>query len=169
MLLKISGARRGWVIVLGLARTGLIFTRIQKGAQPGGLIQTSQTEQGIPYHVLSRWVPVGGELGRGNSLAAQEHAALVRSVRMALWVVRFVLCFCLICIVVVPVPFVYCSVKLPLSRPTSLCLFLSILLRTAAGGGAATWHFCCRPQPNQNISFGAQVWGRDNSRAEQRV
>ena len=25
------------LIVLGLARTGLIFTRIQEGAQPGGL------------------------------------------------------------------------------------------------------------------------------------
>ena len=33
----------------------------------------------------------------------------------ALCVVRFVLCFLLICIVVVPVPFACCSVKLPLS------------------------------------------------------
>ena len=49
----------------------------------------------------------------------------------------FVLCILLICIVVVPVPFIYCSVKLPLSRPTSFCLFLSILLRAPAGGGAA--------------------------------
>ena len=63
-------------------------------------------------------------------------------------VVRSVLsCFLLTCIVVAPVPSVCCSVKLPLSRPTSFCLFLSILLRTAAGGGAATWRFCCRWQP----------------------
>jgi len=36
-------------------------------------------------------------------------------------------------------PSVCCSVKLPLSRPTSFCLFLLILLRTPAGGGAAAW------------------------------
>ena len=61
------------------------------------------------------------------------------------------LCFLLICIVVVPVPSVCCSVKLPLSRPTSFCLFLSILLCTLAGGGEAAWSFCCRPQPNHNV------------------
>jgi len=48
-------------------------------------------------------------------------------------------------------PSVCCSVKLPLSRPTSFCLFLSILLRTPVGGGAAAWRFCCRLQPNQNM------------------
>jgi len=48
--------------VLGSARTGLIFTRIQEWAQPGGLIQPQpgQTEPGIPYHVPSCWVPAGG-------------------------------------------------------------------------------------------------------------
>jgi len=50
----------------------------------------------------------GGEQGGGNSLAAGEHMALVLSGRAALWVVWFVLCFLLICIVVVPVPFVCC-------------------------------------------------------------
>ena len=44
-------------------------------------------------------------------------------------------------------PSVCCSVKLPLSRPTSFCLFLSILLRTPAGVGAAAWRFCCWRQP----------------------
>ena len=43
-------------------------------------------------------------------------------------------------------PFVCCSVKLSLYRPTSFCLFLSILLRTPTGGGAAAWRFCCRRQ-----------------------
>ena len=49
-------------VVLGLARTGLIFTGIQEGAQPGGLTQPQpgQTEPGIPYHVPSCWVPEGG-------------------------------------------------------------------------------------------------------------
>jgi len=59
-------------VVLDLARTGLIFTRSQKGAQPVGLTksQPGQTELGIPYHVPSCWVPVGGaarrELTRGS-------------------------------------------------------------------------------------------------------
>jgi len=49
--------------VLGLARTGLIFTSIREGAQPGGLTQSQpgQTELGIPYHVLSCGVLVGGD------------------------------------------------------------------------------------------------------------
>jgi len=48
-----------------LASTGLIFTGIQEGTQPDGLTQPGQTEQGIPYHVLSCWVPVGGEREAG--------------------------------------------------------------------------------------------------------
>ena len=52
--------------VLGLARTGLIFTRRQEGAQPGGLTPPSHTEPGIPYHVLSCWVPVGGSWAAGT-------------------------------------------------------------------------------------------------------
>ena len=69
----------------------------------------------------------GGGRHGGKSLAARELVAPVWSGRTALWVVQFVLCFLLICIVVVTVPFVCCSVKLPLSQPTSFCLFLSIL------------------------------------------
>jgi len=92
--------------VLGSAKTGLIFTRIQEGTQPGELTQPGQTEQGIPYHVPSSWVPVGGSGEAGNSLAAREDTAAVRSGRAAVWVVPFVLCFPLICIVVVvPVAF----------------------------------------------------------------
>jgi len=92
----------------------------------------------------------GGELGGGNSLAARKGSAAVRSERAVLFCR---LCsaglFCIFpffCIVVVPVPFVCCSIKLPLSRPTSFCLFLSVLLCTPAGGGVTTWRFCCRPQ-----------------------
>jgi len=73
--------------VLGLARTGLIFTRIQEGAQPGGLTPPGQTEQGIPYHVPSCCIPFGGERGGGNSLAPRERADPVRSGRAALSVV----------------------------------------------------------------------------------
>jgi len=45
--------------VLGSARTELIFTRSQEGTQVGRLTQTVQTKQGVWYHVLSCWVPVG--------------------------------------------------------------------------------------------------------------
>jgi len=55
--------------------------------------------------------------------------------------VCFLLCIPLFCIIVVPVPSVCCSVKLPLSRPTGFCLFLSILLRTPAGRGSARGAF----------------------------
>jgi len=133
--------------ILGLARTGLIFTGIQEGAQPGELTPPGQTEQGIPYHVPSCWVPVGGSWVTGTHSGAWGGG---RSGRAALWVVRFVLCFPFIYTLVIAVPFVCCSVKLPLSRPTSFCLFLSILLCTPEGGGAAAWRFCCRPQPNHN-------------------
>jgi len=89
----------------------------------------------------------GGAGQRGRDvLAARERAALVLSRRAGL-LCEFVSYFLLICIVVVPVPSVCCSVKLPLSRPTGFCLFLFILLRMPAGGGVATWHFCCRQQP----------------------
>jgi len=52
--------------VLGSARPGLIFTGLQEGAQPGGATPPGQTEQGIPYHVPSCWVPVGGSWGAGT-------------------------------------------------------------------------------------------------------
>jgi len=52
--------------ILGLARTGLIFTGIQEGAQPGGLTQPGQTEKVIPYHVPSWRVPVGGSSAAGS-------------------------------------------------------------------------------------------------------
>jgi len=35
----------------------------------------------------------------------------------------------------------------PYPNPPVFCLFLSILFRTPAGGGAATWRFCCQQQP----------------------
>jgi len=135
--------------VLGSARTGLIFTSIQEGTQPGGLTPPGQTEQGIPYHVPSCWVPVGGSRRRELSCGSGARSGGGWWEWLCLFLL-FVLCILLISIIVVPVPFVCCSVKLPLSRPTSFCLFLSILLRTPAEGGAAAWRFSCWPQPNYN-------------------
>jgi len=121
--------------VLGLARTGLIFTRSQEGTQPGGLNQPGQTEQGIPYHVLPCWV-LGGGAGRGGSGVGAQECVGHRAVGVALGILQFILCILLFSTVVLTVCFVCCSVKLPLSRPTSFCLFLSVLLPTPAGGGA---------------------------------
>jgi len=90
----------------------------------------------------------GGELRGGKSVEAWERAAAEVGENGS--AACFVLCIPLICIVVVAVPFVCCSVKLPLSRPTGFCLFLSTLLRTPVGGEVAVWHFCCPLQLNYN-------------------
>jgi len=84
--------------VLASARTGLIFIRIQEGTQPGGLTQPGQTEQGIPYHVLSCCVLAGGELGGGNSVVAWKCVAVAGgescSLRSVLFCVGCVVRFC---------------------------------------------------------------------------
>jgi len=139
------------VAVLGLARTGLIFTGIQEG-NPGR--DTAGQADPIWLNRAGYSIPCAALLGSGGEGAARQELTLGSGARSSggsgEWVcyaVCFVLCIPLICIAVVPVPFVSCSVKLPLSRPTGFCLFLSILLRTLAGGGAARWRFCCQLQP----------------------
>jgi len=115
-----------------------------EGAVCGGvwvLTPPGQAEQDIPYHVLSCWVPVGRSWAVGTH-SWLGSAQLWSSLGGRLSVLcGFVLCFLLICIVVVTVPFVCCSVKLPLSRPTGFCPFLSHLLCTLVWGGEATWRF----------------------------
>jgi len=131
------------VIVLGSARTGLAFTRIQESAQPGGLTQPQpgQTEQGIPYHVPSHWVQVGGASTTGNSLAARKRgrrpcpgqrlSGLCGSHRFISLSVSLLLLFPLFAVLLnCPYP----------DPPVSACFF-SILLHTPAGGGAAVWRF----------------------------
>ena len=147
--------------VLGSARRGLIFTGIQEGAKPGGL--TPADKQSRVFHTMCHHAGFWwGGAGRRELTCGSGAFGGGRWEQLCPFLL-FVLCFPLICIIVVPVPFVCCSVKLPLSRPTSFCLFLSILLRTPA------WLFCCRPQPNHNIKYGSQACGGDNGRAEQRV
>ena len=92
----------------------------------------------------------GGELGGGNSLTARECGCQSGPGERLSGSCGLRCVFLVICIVVFPVPFVCCSVKLPLSWPTGFCLFLSILLCTVAWGGVVAWRFCYRPQPNQN-------------------
>jgi len=115
------------VSVLGLARTGLIFTRIQEGAQLGGLTQTQPGQSRVFHTVCHRagfqWGGGGtagthSRLGSAGASPVQENSSVLRTLFCG-----FVLCNPLFCIVVVPVPFVCYSVKLPLSRPTGFCLF----------------------------------------------
>jgi len=87
----------------------------------------------------------GGELGGGNSLAAQERAERVGSGRAALWVVWFVLCFLLVGIVVVPVPLVSVLLNCPYpDPPVAACFFL----------------FSSAPQRGEGQPCGAFVAGR---------
>jgi len=111
-------------------------------------------------HAGLQW---GGELGGRDSLTAWERAAAFQSRRAALWVVRFVLCFPLICIVVVTVPLVCCSVKLPLSQPTGFCLFLSILLRPNPPVSACFFPFSSAPWRGEWRPRGAFVASRSQT------
>jgi len=73
--------------VLGSARTGLIFARIQEGAQPGRADPTWPNRAGYSIPCAVMLGSGGGELGGGNSLVARERTAA----GAAVWVVRFVL------------------------------------------------------------------------------
>ena len=108
----------------------------------------------------------GGELGSGKAVVAWERTWW-RVVRVALCVLLFVLCILLIRIVVVTVPFVCCSVKLPLSQPT---IFLPVSFYSPShpsggrGGRAAAWPFCCRPQANYSSAWRILHVGNKNFR-----
>jgi len=88
-----------------LARTGLIFTGLQEGAQPGGwgLTPPGQREPGIPYPVMSRWVPVGGGSVAGTRSRLGGARRRSCSGERLSGSYGLLLCFLLICIVVVPV------------------------------------------------------------------
>jgi len=157
--------------VLGSARTGLIFTRNQEGAQPGGLAQPKpgQTEPGIPYHVPSCWVSVGGaallELSRGSGAhgagPVRENGSLG----------------CGVCVVFSPDLYRCCSCSLlftvllncPYPDPPVSASFFPFSSAPRQGEGRPRSAFVAGSSQNQNIKFGAQVWGRDNGRAEQQV
>jgi len=94
--------------VLGLARTGLIFTGLQEGAQLGGLTQPQpgQTEPGIPYHVPSCWVPVGGAgrqeltcgLGASGAGPVRENGSVGHVVRVVFSPYLYRCCSCSLCL-----------------------------------------------------------------------
>ena len=112
------------------------------------LAKQSRVFHSMCRHAGFRW----GGAGRREISHGSGACSSCRGERLSL-LFCFVLCIPLTCIVAVPVPFVCCSVKLPLSRLTGFCLLLSNLLCTPAGGGVAAWRFCCRPQLNYNTLF----------------
>ena len=122
-----------WPGVLGLTRTGLIFIRCQEGTQPGWLTQTGQTKQGIQYHVPSCWVPRGGaDWGEVNHSSGVSWALGGESCSVHIQFCGF---FLLVLLLLLFTSFDV-SVNLPLSRPKSFYLFLSILLPTTVVGRA---------------------------------
>jgi len=71
-----------------LARTGLIFTGLQEGAQPGGGGWPHLAKQSPVFHTMCRHAEFrwqGGKRRGGNLLAARQRAALVLSGRAGLW------------------------------------------------------------------------------------
>ena len=109
-----------------------------------GLTPPGQTEPGIPYHVPSRWVPVGG----GGAVGTLSRLGSVRrwcGPRERVWFCRVFFSLSVSLLLLFPLFAVLLNCPYP-DPPVSAC-FLSILLRTPAGGGAAAWRFCCQRQP----------------------
>jgi len=159
-----------YIIVLPSARTRLIFTRIQEG-NPGR--DTAGRADPTWPNRAGHSIPCAVMLGSGgggqcnrDSLAARERerrSCLGERLSGSCGLCRvFSLCVSLLFLF----PLFAVLLNCPYPDPAVFCLFLSILLHTVVGGGVAAWRFCCRLQPNQNIKFGAQAWGRHNSRAE---
>jgi len=94
------------LFVLGSARTGLNFTGIQEGAQPGGKTPPGQTEQGIPYHVPSCWVLVGrswvagthSRLGSARGSPVRESCSLGCAVCVVHSPYLYRCCYCSLCL-----------------------------------------------------------------------
>ena len=147
--------------VLGLARTGLIFTRIQEGAQPGGLAQPQpgQTEPGIPYHVLSRWVPVGGRHG-GNCLAVRERAASVLSGRAGLFCGLFCRVFSLPVSLLLLFPLFAVQLNCPYPDHPVSASFFSFSSAPRRGEGRPRGAFVAGGSRNENILL--KPWHRNN-------
>ena len=117
-----------------------------------GLTPPGQTEPGIPYHVTSRWVPVGGERRGGNALAAWAGAAPVRFRESGCSWYGSWLCFLLICIVVVPVfPLFAVLLNCPYPDPPVSASFFPFSSARQRGEGRPRGAFVAGGSRNQNI------------------
>jgi len=133
--------------VLGLTRIGLVFTGTQEGNQPSWLTQTGQTNgvsDTVFHHALCRVA----ELAGGRRVAAWESAEH-QAVRELCCVFPCLFYIFLSLLLLFTVGFLYCSAKLPLSRPTSFVFFSSHSPSHPNGGKndrAATWSFAAGSQ-----------------------
>ena len=115
---------------------------------------------GIRYHVMSYSVLSGGKLVGGKMVMAQEHTGR-RAVRVALCILLFVLHILLVRIIVITVRFLYCSVKLPLSRPTSfVCLPLHSPPHPSGerGNSMTAWSFVSGQGQLQQLGVRKNKW-----------
>ena len=154
--------KKGWYLRMcaGFSQDRVNFHRTP-GRGTAGRTDSHLAKQSRVFHSMCRHAGFqwGGaarrEFTRGSGVRAP-----VLSGRMALCVVRFVVVFS-------PYLYHYCSCSLlfavllncPYPDPPVFCLFLSILLRTPVGGGAATWRCCCRLQPKpEQVPFQPQLF-----------
>jgi len=127
--------------VLGLARTGLIFTGLQEGAQPGGGGDPTWPNR-ARYSILCDVMLGFGEGGGVAGTRGCSGACSTSPVRESRSVVRVCVVFSsLFVLLLLLFPLFAVLLNCPYPDPLVFCLFLSILLRTAAGGGAAAWCF----------------------------
>jgi len=139
--------------VLGLARTGLIFHQ-NPGRGTAGWADPTPTwpdraGYSIPCAVMLGSGGGGGAAGTHSRLrSTQRWCGLRERVCCAVYFVMFspYLYHCCSCF-----PLFAVLLNCPYPDPPVFCLFLSILLRTTAGGGVAAWHFFCwrQPKPKQ--------------------
>jgi len=134
--------------VLGLARTGLIFTGLQKGAQPGGLTPTRPNRAGYSIPCAVMLGSSGGSCGVGT-LSRLRRAQRRFGPRERFCSAGLFCVFPFSVSLLLLFPLFAVLLNCPYPDPPVFCLFLSVLLRTPVRGGAAAWHFCCRLQPNQ--------------------
>ena len=111
-------------------------------------------EPDIPYHMPSCWVPMGrGGSGTAGTLSWLRRAQQSCGPGERLSGLCGLCCvFCLSVSSLLLFPLFAVLLNCPYPDPPVFCLYLSILLCTLVGGGAAAWHFCCRLLPNQNIA-----------------
>ena len=125
--------------VLGSARIGLIFTKSQGGTQSGQLTQTGQTN----WLFDTMWSHAWFWGGRAGQEEVNRSSGVRRASDSVLCVFHY---FCIYFLDTVTVPFLCCSVKLPLSQPTSFDFLFWFPSPPQRGRGdrVATWSFVAR-------------------------
>ena len=149
--------QRIWSFILERQCPGFGQNRVNFDRNPGrgtaggwGLTPPGQTEPGIPHHVTSRWVPVEGGRHGGKALAAWGGATSVLF-RESGCLYGSLLCFLLICIVVVPVfPLFAVLLNCPYPDPPVSASFFSFSSARRRGEGRSHGAFVAGSSRNRN-------------------